>query len=45
MVGPLGKALSPSALAKIFKGAVRFVRRHYAELGGIRLGPRKILFF
>ena len=45
MVESLGKALSLQELAEILNCDVRFVRRHYAALGGIRLGPRKIVFF
>ena len=45
MVESLGKALSPQDLAEILDCDVRFVRRHYAALGGIRLGQRKIVFF
>ena len=41
----LGKALTPSDLAKILGCQTIFVRRHYIELGGIRLGPKKIVFF
>ena len=37
--------LSPKELATKFNLDVRTVRRYYVELGGVRLGPRKILFF
>ncbi|MCK5679310.1 hypothetical protein KAI46_00690 [bacterium] len=37
--------LSPKELAAKFNLDVRTVRRYYLELGGVRLGPRKILFF
>jgi len=41
----LQKPLTPQELADRLNLDVRTVRKYYAELGGVRLGPRKILFF
>jgi hypothetical protein len=41
----LNKPLSPQELADKLDLDVRTVRKYYAQLGGVRLGPRKILFF
>jgi hypothetical protein len=41
----LQQPLTPQELADRLNLDVRTVRKYYAELGGVRLGPRKILFF
>lgn len=45
MVESLGKAFSSQDMADMLGCDVRFVRRHYVALGGVRLGVRKIVFF
>ena len=39
------KPLTPQELAERLNLDVRTIRKYYSELGGVRLGPRKILFF
>jgi len=41
----LGKRLSVKEVANLFGVDARFVRQHYAELGGMRLGNRIYIFF
>lgn len=41
----LGKRLHVKEVASLFGVDTRFVRLHYAELGGIRLGDRIYIFF
>ena len=41
----LGKTLSVTEVAKIFNVDSRNVRKHYKNLGGIKIGIRKIIFF
>lgn len=45
MIESLGKSLTPQEVANYLGVQVRFVRQHYKELGGLRLGRRKIVFF
>ncbi|WP_163340238.1 site-specific integrase [Desulfopila sp. IMCC35008] len=41
----MGKALSVSEVAGILNLDTRSVRKYYHNLGGIKVGPRKIVFF
>lgn len=41
----LGKRLTVKEVACLFGVDARFVRQHYAELGGMRLGDRIYIFF
>ena len=41
----LGKRLTVKEVASLFGVDSRFVRQHYAELGGMRLGNRIYIFF
>lgn len=41
----LGKRLSVQEVAILFGVDARFVRQHYKELGGMRLGNRVYIFF
>lgn len=45
MTKRIQKPLTPQELAERLNLDVRTVRKYYCELGGVRLGPRKILFF
>lgn len=41
----LGKRLTVKEVASVFGVDARFVRQHYEELGGMRLGDRIYIFF